>query len=76
MFCDANNMTSQKKASALGRYEMAQALPFMLRAWWLRDMEEYADVTLDGEVPLTLTPLWSLHSDPICDAGNLDLSGP
>jgi hypothetical protein len=60
------------RASAVDRYEVAKVLPFFLRAWWLHDMDEYQDLDFSGETEVTVTPLWSLYSDPVCDVSNVD----
>src|SRR4029077_13508779 len=71
---DCNEASGMRlpRASAVDRYALARRLPFFLRAWWLRDMVEYADLDFSGKVETTATPLWSLYSDPVCDASNVD----
>lgn len=59
------------RASAERRAELAGDVPFFLRAWWLRDRVEMDSINF-GAFPTTTLPLWSLHSDPLCDAANLD----
>ncbi|HEY9679200.1 MAG TPA: hypothetical protein V6C76_14420 [Drouetiella sp.] len=53
------------------RAEIADSLPFFLRAWWLRDRSEYADLYF-GEGYFATMPMWCMHTDPFCDAGNSD----
>ncbi len=59
------------RSSAKRRVEIADDVPFFLRAWWLRDRVENSLISF-GAFPSTTLPLWSLHSDPMCDAANLD----
>jgi len=56
---------------AVERANTANLLPFFLRAWWLRDRSDYASLNF-GDCLLTTGPLWCIHSDPLCDAGNID----
>lgn len=55
----------------LKRMDEAELLPFVLRAWWLRDFEEYSDLRwmIDNSIQ---APLWSLHSDPLSDMESAD----
>ena len=53
------------------RLETAEQVPFVLRAWWLREFKEYRDIGWCGEPSIT-GPLWSNYSDPLCDMGSLD----
>ncbi len=53
------------------RLELADSVPFFLRAWWLRDYQENSDIVF-GAFPTGTVPLWCLHSDPQCDAANID----
>ena len=59
------------RCDAVKRAEVADQLPFFLRAWWLRDRIETEGLGF-GEGGAATTPLWLLHSDPICDAANID----
>jgi hypothetical protein len=62
------------RSDCVRRAEVAHTVPFFLRAWWLRDRVGFEDIEfgLNGEAT---HPLWSLHSDPICDAANIDTFG-
>jgi hypothetical protein len=53
------------------RNEVADLLPFFLRAWWLRDRVENQDINF-GEHSNATLPLFALYSDPMCDASNID----
>jgi hypothetical protein len=64
--------STHPRSSVRIRATVAGALPFFLRAWWLRDRLENASLVFGDDDGLTL-PLWSLHSDPICDAANSDV---
>lgn len=55
------------------RHRRASQLPFIVRAWFLRNHEESKDIPWRDE-PYTTGPLWSLHSDPLCDLAGLDYS--
>lgn len=68
-----NDPDKEAKSKNAGRLKSADRVPFLLRAWWLRDHREYQDVNWPAETGIT-SPLWSLHSDPLCDMGNLDYS--
>jgi len=57
----------------LSRQEEADELPFFLRAWWLRNFIENEGLVWTKESGVT-SPLWSLHSDPLCDVGTVDQS--
>lgn len=59
------------RSSAKVRKEIAQTLPFFLRAWWLRDRVRKNE-PMFGEGSSYTFPGWSMHSDPICDAANTD----
>jgi len=58
-------------ADVNSRAALANRLPFFLRAWWLRDREENADLYFAEGVFSTM-PIWCVHTDPFCDAGNSD----
>lgn len=47
-------------------YRQADSLPFLIRAWWLRDYEESRELQWGVDVQLK-APLWSKYSDPMCD---------
>lgn len=47
------------------------SLPFVLRAWWLRDSAQYSDRNWVVDPSMT-APVWSTYSDPLCDAGGTD----
>ncbi len=55
------------------REERADQLPFFLRAWWMRDYLESDGLQWTADSGVT-SPLWSLHSDPLCDVGSVDQS--
>lgn len=61
--CDLSNQTR--------RLAQAKQVPFVLRAWWLRDFKEYEEIIFCHEQRIT-APLWSKYSDPLCDMGSLD----
>jgi len=63
----------QDPCSELDREAVAANLPFILRAWWMREFEEAADLSF-GDHSFQTLPLHCLHSDPICDAGNMDVA--
>lgn len=60
-------------ADAITRRDVAGHVPFFLRAWWLRDRKEYENIVFGSGATATM-PLWCLHSDPLCDASNIDSS--
>jgi hypothetical protein len=62
---------SSPRADCVCRAAVANTVPFFLRAWWLRDREQNAQLNFGQGTGFTL-PLWSLHSDPTCDAANVD----
>ncbi len=56
------------------KYNTVSQVPFFLRAWWLREYKVSDDSPTD---PAWVTlPLWSSHTDPICDAVCLDYEAP
>ena len=63
--------TAGEAAQLSEREKVANALPFVLRAWWLRNFKDYEGLDWYTEMPVT-GPLWSLYSDPLCDQGNID----
>jgi hypothetical protein len=46
------------------RTEAAELVPFLVRAWWLRDRIGYQDVNFGEHCSSTL-PLFALYSDPM-----------
>lgn len=58
---------------SVSRHEQADQLPFFLRAWWMRNFLESEGLVWPKESGVT-SPLWSLHSDPMCDIGTVDQS--
>lgn len=55
------------------REKDADELPFLLRAWWLRNYLEYDGLVWSSDLGVT-SPLWSLYSDPMCDISSVDQS--
>lgn len=53
------------------REEEALQMPFILRAWWLRNFLENEELVFAKDLGVT-SPLWSLYSDPLCDVGSVD----
>jgi hypothetical protein len=54
------------------RRHLAQNAPFFLRAWLMTYHEDTSE--LFGQIPGAFTfPVWSSHTDPMCDAGNSDI---
>lgn len=53
------------------RVQIADALPFVARAWWLRDLQENSELISSFDSTVT-APIWSSYSDPICDLAGLD----
>jgi hypothetical protein len=49
----------------------AQRVPFFLRAWWLRDYQETADLTF-AEAGAVTGGIWAMYADPLCDLSNWD----
>jgi hypothetical protein len=66
-----NSDIDDVRRDAVLRGELGHTVPFFLRSWWLRDRLEYSDLEF-GDGSAATHPLWSLHSDPICDAANID----
>ena len=52
------------------RLEDGKRVPFLIRAWWLREFEESRD--LDWYYDCVQPTLWSTYSDPLCDVGGVD----
>lgn len=65
----SGSMSREEHASE--RRDIAIGLPFVVRSWWLRELEESSDLTWRNE-PYTTAPLWSAFSDPLCDMAGLD----
>jgi hypothetical protein len=64
--------TAERESATISDREMvAKQLPFGLRAWWLRDFEETSDLSF-GTMNSLSVPIYCLHSDPLCDVGNMD----
>jgi hypothetical protein len=61
------------RVDCVRRVEGADALPFFLRAWWLRDRKHNDDLMYGAGNTATL-PIWNAHSDPLCDSANVDSS--
>jgi len=53
------------------REQQADEMPFILRAWWLRNFLECEGLVWAKDLGVT-SPLWSLYSDPMCDVGSVD----
>ncbi|MBS1955865.1 MAG: hypothetical protein JST89_16900 [Cyanobacteria bacterium SZAS-4] len=62
------------RSDSVRRAEYGGTVPFFLRSWWLRDRVGFEDIEF-GIGSTATHPLWSLHSDPICDAANIDTFG-
>jgi hypothetical protein len=72
----APNQENKKSAEGHGdaptdREQVAHLVPFVLRAWWLRNYKEYEGIEWHTDIPIT-GPFWSMYSDPFCDQGNSD----
>ncbi len=61
----------QKGDEAALREKQADEMPFILRAWWLRNFLETENLVWAPDLGVT-SPLWSLYSDPMCDVGSVD----
>ncbi len=59
------------RSDSVRRAEYGRSVPFFLRSWWLRDRMGFEEIEF-GEGSTATHPLWSLYSDPICDAANID----
>lgn len=68
---DSENSRTPEEDKVVHRRATAAAVPFLLRAWWLRDFEESSDIDWHESGYVT-GPIWSLHSDPLCDASAID----
>ncbi len=55
------------------RKEQAEKIPFVLRAWWMRDFAEEFDQMFFEDAGLLSLPIWSLHTDPKCDTSSIDI---
>lgn len=60
------------RSDAVLRAQVADDLPFFMRAWWLRDRICCQELVF-GEQSSSTRPLWSAHSDPLCDTSNMDI---
>jgi hypothetical protein len=52
------------------RYADSFLVPFVLRAWWLREFEESKELQWCDDA--VVSQLWSNYSDPLCDMGELE----
>ncbi len=68
---DKNSQSDHVRSDSLRRAEFGRSVPFFLRNWWLRDRVGNEDIQFGAGGNAT-QPLFSLHSDPICDAANID----
>jgi len=59
-------------SSVRTRAQTASLVPFFLRAWWLRDRLSSSDLVF-GDYSIATLPLFSMHSDPVCDVANMDV---
>jgi|688.fasta_scaffold217877_2 hypothetical protein len=62
------------RSDAVRRAEYANFVPFFLRNWWLRDRQGNENLQFGVSAEST-QPLFALHSDPVCDAANIDVFG-
>jgi hypothetical protein len=53
------------------RHQTADLVPFFLRSWWVKDYTPAPEIVWQNPEWLTL-PLFSLQTDPFCDAGSID----
>jgi hypothetical protein len=72
---DSNNQEDVEAQQKSQREKTAAILPFLIRAWWLRDFEESRDITWPTAGFLT-GAIWSQHSDPLVDAAGMDYPEP
>jgi hypothetical protein len=70
-----DTIETTESATISDRELIAKQLPFGLRAWWLRDFEETSDLSFEALNSLSV-PIYCLHSDPLCDVGNMDSAMP
>jgi hypothetical protein len=68
---DSDVQNQSKELSS--RKSSAQQLPFLLRAWWLREFQESKDFAWRQE-PYITGPVWSTYADPLCQMSGLDYS--
>jgi hypothetical protein len=63
--------TDQQKEDTFENRRLSDGrrVPFVIRAWWLREFEEIKEVDWNNDVIGSL--LWSSYSDPICDLGGV-----
>jgi hypothetical protein len=52
------------------RMKAAQEVPFVIRAWWLREF--IGEQPMSWRDDLIATSIWSNYSDPICDTGGVE----
>jgi hypothetical protein len=67
--CASTNLPQAEAPNS--RQEIARHLPFLVRAWWLREYKEFENSHWQ-EDPYITGPLWSAYSDPMCDMAGLD----
>ena len=65
--------SAQPRSCVQSRAVLAGQVPFFLRVWLLRDRVENEHLVF-GEHSLATLPLFSMHSDPLCDSANMDVS--
>lgn len=65
------NSDDLNKIGADSRVKTGGDVPFVLRAWWMREFQEYEDMIWPPQSSTT-APLWSYYSDPLCDVAGLD----
>lgn len=51
----------------------AEVVPFILRGWWLRELEPQDHLDLNANLETT-GPSWSTYTDPLCDMGSIDFA--
>ncbi len=66
-----NSLNDSGTESDVSRRDRADELPFIVRSSWLRDYVESEGLVWAADLGIT-SPLWSLHSDPLCDIGSTD----
>ncbi len=64
-------MTETAKAKTFESRRLSDSLhvPFVIRAWWLREFEAIEEVEWNNDV--VAPTLWSSYSDPMCDLGGI-----
>lgn len=68
-----NSTTVSTPKQQVSPKELADRVPFILRAWWLKDYDREERHQFFEDASLLTLPLWSLHSDPKCDAASVDI---